>query len=159
VVGTPGYISPEAVTASALVDGRSDLYSLGAVGYFLMTGRPVFEARTVVEMLMHHLQSEVVAPSELTGGAYPTDLEALVLQCLQKAPADRPRDARALRSELCQCGAARQWTAERASEWWTAFRSSRDRPIHRSAPTAALQTVTVDFSERAAAALGNQLRG
>ena len=148
VIGTPAYMSPEAVTASVRVDDRSDLYSLGAVGYFLMTGRTVFEARTVVEMLMHHLQTEIVPPSQRTNGTHPADLEALVLRCLQKNPDDRPRGAHALQSELRRCAAARQWTAEHAEEWWATFKSSRDHPTDRSAPTA-VHTMTVDFSARA----------
>jgi len=118
VLGTPLYISPEALTGAALVDVRSDIYSLGAVAYYLLTAEPVFAGRTAVEVCAQHLHSVPVAPSERVGRAVPADLEAIVLRCLAKPPGDRYATAADLERALAACSAAAEWTAERARAWW-----------------------------------------
>jgi serine/threonine-protein kinase len=113
--GTPLYMAPEAITAPEAVDARTDLYALGAVGYFLLTGRDVFGGRNALEVCGHHLHSTPVPPSERLGARIPADLEALILSCLAKDPAARPADARALRAALRACRGAGSWRAADAA--------------------------------------------
>jgi hypothetical protein len=118
LLGTPLYLSPEAITDPESVDGRADLYALGAVGYFLLTGRPVFEGRTLTEVCGHHLLTAPVPPSQRTEEPVPADLERVLLACLEKDRAKRPSGARELRAALLACADARRWTdadAEAAS--------------------------------------------
>jgi eukaryotic-like serine/threonine-protein kinase len=118
VLGTPLYISPEALKGAALVDVRSDIYSLGAVAYHMLTAQPVFAGRSAVEVCAQHLHSTPVAPSERLGRAVPADLEAIVLRCLAKSPADRYATAAELERALAACAAAAEWSADRARAWW-----------------------------------------
>jgi eukaryotic-like serine/threonine-protein kinase len=114
VIGTPLYISPEAITAPDSVDGRADLYGLGAVAYFLLTGAPPFRGRSVVEVCAQHL---LAPPEPLRGAtdvAISAELEQLVLGCLAKQPAARPAGARALIRGLRSCPEAEPTTAARA---------------------------------------------
>ena len=105
VVGTPLYLSPEAITAPETVNAKSDLYALGAVLYFLLSGSPVFEGRSVVEVCCQHLYS---APARL-GGTISEELERVVLDCLAKDPAARPASALELATRLARCsGGARR---------------------------------------------------
>jgi serine/threonine-protein kinase len=112
IVGTPLYISPEALITPAAIDGRSDLYAVGAVGYFLLTGVPPFTGRTAIEVCGHHLHTAPVPPSDRGCAGIPSGLEALLLSCLAKSPDDRPPSAAALQRAL-QAYADR--TRERAS--------------------------------------------
>jgi eukaryotic-like serine/threonine-protein kinase len=114
IVGTPTYLSPEAMTAPETMDGRSDLYAVGALGYFLLTGVPPFSGRTVLDVCCQHLHSEPVAPSARVQTPIPAELESLILSCLAKSPAQRPADAETLRAALLPIAAA--WTEERSSE-------------------------------------------
>jgi eukaryotic-like serine/threonine-protein kinase len=152
LTGTPPYMSPEALTQPDSVDPRSDLYALGAVGYFLLTGRPVFEPGSVVQLMAQHLRAEPPPPSRRVDRPVPHDLEALILRCLRKRPADRPESARALRDALRRCSAVSRWTAEDAGAWWRAFRSPGGPRGDASGalgvePGDSL-TVTVDLSNR-----------
>ena len=99
LAGTPQYMPPEVLTATSSGDPRSDLYALGATGYFLLTSEPVFQAATVAEAFGHHLHSPPVPPSERSTQAVPPDLEAVILRCLAKNVDDRPVSARALLRE------------------------------------------------------------
>ena len=96
----------------------------GAVGYFLLTGCQVFEARSVVELLMHHTETEPTPPSRRTDRPVPADLEALILQCLEKSPERRPASAAALRDALAGLTDAAAWTETEARSWWGARRTS-----------------------------------
>jgi serine/threonine-protein kinase len=113
ITGTPLYMAPEAVSAPESVDARTDIYALGAVGYYLLTGAHVFGGRSVLEVVAHHLHSEPVPPSTRVGVAVSAELEAVILACLAKRPADRPASARALRERLAACAAAGRWTSAR----------------------------------------------
>jgi hypothetical protein len=121
LTGTPLYLSPEALTSPDTSEPSGDLYALGAVGYFLITGRHVFDGRTVAEIIAHHLHTEPVPPSERLGAPVPGDLEAVILQCLRKDPRERPSNARALRDALNRCR-VEPWTKADAVAWWTKFR-------------------------------------
>jgi serine/threonine protein kinase len=128
MMGTPLYLSPEAVNHPDLVDARADVYAVGAVGYFLLTGTPVFTGATIVEICMKHAKEAPQAPSARSGKPVSAALEALLLRCLAKAPSERPRDAAELLRELEACAVAGQWSAADAAVWW----SSRDQAITRT---------------------------
>jgi serine/threonine protein kinase len=103
LIGTPLYISPEAIVAPETVGPRSDLYGLGAVAYFLLRGKPVFHGRSVVEVCSHHLHTAPEPLSAALGGAVPRELERIVLECLAKDPAQRPASASELAQRLARC--------------------------------------------------------
>jgi serine/threonine-protein kinase len=116
ILGTPDFMSPEQARGQDTLDARSDLYSLGAVAYFLLAGRSPFPGRSVLDTLLAHLHEAPGPPS--AQGAVPADLEAVVLRCLAKVPAERFADAEALDRALAQCQCAGQWTEEQARRWW-----------------------------------------
>jgi serine/threonine-protein kinase len=118
IAGTPLYIAPEAITSPESVGPQSDIYSLGAVGYFALTGQNVFQGRTLVEVCSHHLHTKPEPPSGRIDEPVPADLEALVLECLEKDPARRPTGARELRRRLEACAAFGGWSEEDARAWW-----------------------------------------
>jgi eukaryotic-like serine/threonine-protein kinase len=118
LTGTPLYMSPEAIERPKEVGPRSDLYALGAVGYFLITGHPVFTGQNVIDVCMQHASATPVAPSVRRGKAVSSDLEQILLRCLAKKPEDRPASARQLASELESCAAARLWSQRDAKRWW-----------------------------------------
>lgn len=132
ITGTPHYMAPETISAPDAVDARTDIYALGAVGYWLLTGTHVFRGNTVMEVLAHHLHSTPEPPAVRLNAAVERDLEKVLLACLAKAPGDRPASAEALRDQLRACHAARRWTTQRAAEWW-ALHADRLRAAH-SAP-------------------------
>jgi eukaryotic-like serine/threonine-protein kinase len=115
IVGTPLYLSPEAVSAPERVDPRSDLYALGAVGYFLLTGAAPFGGDNVIDVCFQHLHAVPVRPSERLGAEIPRELEALILSCLEKSPERRPASAADVRDALAPLAA--EWTKERAEAW------------------------------------------
>ena len=123
ITGTPLYVAPEAITAPESVDGRADIYALGAVGYWLLTGTDVFGGRTVLEALAHHVHSVPERPSARLGAPLSVDLEELILACLAKRPEDRPPSAHALRERLQSCAPAGGWTDDRAAQWWADHRA------------------------------------
>jgi serine/threonine-protein kinase len=100
------------------VDPRADLYSVGAVAYFLLTGTRVFDGATVVEICSHHLHTPPEPPSQRVDRSLAADLEAWVLGCLEKKPSLRPPSAAAAAEALSQCGPFDDWDVERAREWW-----------------------------------------
>jgi serine/threonine-protein kinase len=118
IAGTPLYIAPEAITAPESVSPQADLYSLAAVGYFALTGRPVFDGRTLVEVCSHHIHARPEPPSSRLGTPVPADLEALLLECLEKDPRRRPSGAHELRRRLQACAAFGAWTQDEARAWW-----------------------------------------
>jgi eukaryotic-like serine/threonine-protein kinase len=148
VLGTPLYISPEALKGTDLVDARSDIYSLGAVAYYLLTAEPVFTGRSVLEVCVQHLQSAPVAPSERLGSAVPADLEAIVLRCLAKSQEDRYATAAELERDLAACAAAADWSADRARAWWK-LRGGASTPTHEDVGNG--RTVEIDPGMRHAA--------
>jgi serine/threonine-protein kinase len=122
ITGTPLYIAPETITAPETVDARADLYALGAVGYWLLTGTHVFGGRSILEVCGHHLHSVPEPPSTRLGAPVASDLEAVILACLAKRPEDRPASAHVLRERLGACAAAGRWTNARAAQWWALHR-------------------------------------
>ncbi len=117
LTGTPQYMSPECMTEPETMDGRSDVYALGAVAYYLLTGEEVFTAGSVVEICGHHLHSEPEPPSQRLGRAVASDLENIILRCLAKSPAQRPT-AIELWQELRSCEDRKRWGLPEAMDWW-----------------------------------------
>jgi len=125
VVGTPLYMAPEAVRSPERVDARSDLYAVGAVAYFLVTGQPVFGGRNMVEVCGHHLHSRPVPPSRRAEGGVPRSLDRLILRCLEKDPAARPSSARELLEALDAVEELVPWTQDAARSWWERHQARR----------------------------------
>lgn len=115
--GTPLFMSPEQGTAQAALDVRSDIYSLGATAYFLLTGRAPFPGTNVVQVLLAHSRDPVTPPTQFNS-AIPADLEQIVLKCLAKDRNDRFSDVYQLEKALTHCSVANQWTDEDAAHWW-----------------------------------------
>jgi serine/threonine-protein kinase len=139
ITGTPLYIAPETVFAPETVDARADLYALGAVGYWLLTGTHVFGGKSILEVCSHHLHSVPDPPSARLKAPVSPDLEAVLLACLAKRPEDRPASAQVLREQLLACAAAGRWTNARAAAWWALHRRElRSGGAGASATTAAV---------------------
>ena len=119
LTGTPLYIAPESITRPDKIDARIDIYALGAVGYFLITGTPPFTGHNVVEIAGHHLHTAPEAPSVRLGRAVPPKLDALIVACLAKDPDQRPRDAQALLAALLDCEVESPWSGAAARAWWS----------------------------------------
>ena len=124
--GTPAYMAPEMAMAES-IDGRLDLYALGCVGYFLLTGEMVFEADTALAMIGRHLQTKPIPPSIRSGRAIPQELEDVILACLAKDPGGRPAGAVELSARLERIELL-PWTQEDAREWWDANLGSTSPP-------------------------------
>ena len=116
--GTPAFMAPEVALGNRPVDGRADLYALGCVGYWLLTGGTVFEAPTAVAMLMAHVQEEPTPPSRVAEMGVSPELDSVILACLAKDPADRPEDAAILYRRLSECPTEDPWNRDRAVGWW-----------------------------------------
>jgi serine/threonine-protein kinase len=129
--GTPAYIAPEIALGDSEVDGRADLYSLGCVAYYLVTGQMVFSGNTPVAQALAHVQNEPVAPSLRSTFHIPAALDALILECLAKDPATRPASAAVVSNRLAAAVPANAWTPEAAHAWW-----ERHRPLTPSGTSA-----------------------
>jgi eukaryotic-like serine/threonine-protein kinase len=142
ITGTPMYLAPEAIVAPETVDGRADIYALGAVAYFLLTGRNVFEAETVVGTLGMHVVAQPVTPSAHLAKSLPADLEQIVLWCLAKERSERPASAAALMTALLSCEDAPRYDKAAAFRWWrergVKLRSSGARTTLGSSATMAI---------------------
>jgi serine/threonine-protein kinase len=124
IAGSPLYMAPEQATGDGRPDARADVYGLGAVAYYLLTGRPPFSGRTAMAVMVAVARDPVESPSRHRPGL-PPDLERVVLRCLAKPAADRYPDADALERDLAACAAAADWDFARAAAWW---RSRDQRP-------------------------------
>jgi serine/threonine-protein kinase len=118
IVGSPPFMSPEQASGREDLDARTDIYSLGAVGYFLLTGQAPFMRETAMQMMMAHAYEPLVAPEKLRPDL-PHDLQAVIVRCLEKDPAKRFQDADGLDKALAECGVAGSWTMERSAAWWS----------------------------------------
>ncbi|HET9957071.1 MAG TPA: serine/threonine-protein kinase [Polyangiaceae bacterium] len=117
-VGTPTVMAPEMVRFQAPVDARADLYALGCVGYWLLTGKRVFDAETRHDMLVMHAHQKPIPPSRRVGSPVHPGLETLIMACLEKNPNRRPQSARELNDALNGLMFTHAWTEERAALWW-----------------------------------------
>jgi serine/threonine protein kinase len=144
VAGTPAFIAPEVVLGRTDTDHRVDLYALGCVAYWLLTGKLVFEGRNVVELMFHHAHTPAPRPSTRSELPIPASLEDLILECLEKDPAQRPASAEALSTRLNDVSLESEWTVERAERWWE---------MHRPLPADARRVADVLLSQE-----GRELR-
>jgi serine/threonine-protein kinase len=117
LAGSPAYMSPEQALGHKVLDARSDIYNVGAVGYFLMTGKLPFDRESALQMLHAHAYEPLV-PSQEFNAAVPADLQRVILRCLEKDPDHRYQDAVTLEKALAACESTNPWTDERAEEWW-----------------------------------------
>ncbi len=143
ITGTPLYLAPEALINAAAVDARSDLYALGAVAYYLLTGDHVFRGESLIEVCSKHLHEIPEPPSLRAGRALPEALDRLVLDCLEKQPARRPQSARELGRRLDPIR-HEPWSASDAEAWWGANGAGVRAP---SVPAKASQTIQVDVEQ------------
>src|SRR5262245_13159472 len=118
VCGTPAFMAPEQVLGNRSVDGRTDIYAVGGLAYWLITGQLVFTGRTVMEILMQHTQAVPVPPSARTEIEVPPGFDDIVLACLAKNPDDRPASADMLAEALASIMTGSSWTTPRAQKWW-----------------------------------------
>lgn len=125
VLGTPAYVAPESLRGSKYVDGRADLYAVGAVGYFLLTGRLLFDHDQPVAMARAHLLEPAPRVSERV--PVPRELDDLLYQCLRKEPEERPQTARELGEHLERVPLETPWTQTLAEEWWSKKRTQKGR--------------------------------
>jgi serine/threonine-protein kinase len=117
-VGTPAYMAPETILGDAAVDRRVDVYALGCVAYFLLTGERVFDGDSPMNLLMQHLQAPPAPPSRRAPGFVPPAIDDLVLACLEKDPARRPCDAAAVFERARECWTPDRWDDRAAKQWW-----------------------------------------
>jgi serine/threonine protein kinase len=117
ILGTPAFLAPELVSMQTF-DGRADIYALGCVAFWLLTGRPPFEADDAMSILMHHAQTAPCAPSTMSEEPIPAQIDALVLECLEKDPARRPASVDMLWERLDRVPLTREWNQRHARLWW-----------------------------------------
>ena len=124
--GTPAYMAPEIALGRQTLDGRADLYSLGCVAYFLLTGRPVFAGATAMATALQHVKDVPPPPSARSEFAISPALDAVVMACLAKDPSDRPSSATELALRLTDLARGNEWTADAAHAWWSLHRGSAE---------------------------------
>ena len=118
ISGTPAYLPPEIILGKESIDGRADLYSLGCVAYWLLTGQMVFDSPKPIEVLMQHVQASPVAPSKRSEVPISKELDEIVLSCLHKSPQQRPASASHLWRLLGEAGLETEWSQSKAHKWW-----------------------------------------
>ncbi|MBI4503840.1 MAG: serine/threonine protein kinase [Gemmatimonadetes bacterium] len=116
--GTPAFMAPEVALGQPDIDHRVDLYALGCVAYWLLTGRFVFEAENAVKMMYEHIRTPPIPPSQRTELPVSPSVDAVILACLAKNAAERPADAEELSRRLASCDVGESWSPERAARWW-----------------------------------------
>jgi serine/threonine-protein kinase len=151
------YLAPETIKQPDKVTSSVDLYAIGAVGYFLLTGRPVFEGRSIVEICGQHLHHDPVSPSKRSGRDIPEAVERIILECLAKKPEQRPASAGILAAEMQACAARLGgWSELETRAWWqvrgvaviNAVRPGRPRDGASEARRTSQQALQVDLSLR-----------
>jgi len=142
--GTPAFMAPEVVLGAADTDHRVDLYALGCVGYWLLSGKLVFEGRNGVEVMFHHAHTPAPKLSTRSELPVPVPLEDLIMECLQKDPTLRPSSATAVSVRLAAVSLEKPWTLEQAERWWA---------MHRPLPADARRAAEVLLSQE-----GRELR-
>jgi serine/threonine-protein kinase len=136
VTGSPLYMAPEQATGEAEADARTDIYALGAVAYLMLTGQPPFPGDNAIKVMIAQASQAVTPPSQLRADI-PADLEAIVMRCLAKHPADRIQDAASLARELRTCECAGNWSREHAARWWSEANPGDRRPKEATLPAEA----------------------
>ena len=146
VLGTPTYVAPEAVTDPASVGPAGDLYALGCVGYFLLTGKRVFEGKTALEICVQHVTSPPVPPSSVASVFIQPELEAILMKCLQKKPTDRFASAAEMAEALRALPTTKDWDLPDARLWWREFKAREQADL--AASSLSTLTITVDLAKR-----------
>lgn len=150
IVGTPLYLAPETVIDSNRASAAGDIYALGAVAYYLLTGSPVFNGKTAVEICGHHIHTAPTPPSVLRPGIS-SALEQVILACLAKRPDERPDSAETLAKQLLECPEAGTWTQHSARSWWqrnAAVLQQEGIPVSSRAYSPFSETVAVNLNDR-----------
>jgi eukaryotic-like serine/threonine-protein kinase len=144
IAGTPGYMPPEIGMGNPDIDWRADIYALGCVGYWLLTGQPVFDGATPMQVVMAHVQSSPVPLSQRASQKIPRELEQLIMSCLRKDPNDRPQTMQELSHALKAIALDTPWTQDRARRWWFehagAVSKRKPEPLPQAPDTAASLT-------------------
>jgi serine/threonine protein kinase len=134
--GTPAFMAPEIILDEGAVDQRADIYAVGCVAYFLLTGQLVFEGDTPMKMFLQHVQSRPIPPSQRTELPIPPEVDAIVLACLEKDPRNRPQTAHELLRLLQRCRIGESWDSDAARGWWESHLVELTGPLSLSeAPT------------------------
>ena len=136
--GTPAYMAPEIILGETDVDSRADVYALGCVAYFLLTGQLVFEGDTPMKMLMQHVNATPIPPSQRTELSIPRELDELVMACLAKNPRDRPQNAEELFSMAMECRSCGSWGQHGARAWWERHLPELTGPLSIHEPDVAM---------------------
>jgi len=127
ILGTPQYLSPETIRGTETVDGRADLYAVGVVAYYLLTGEPVFQGPSVVELCFQHVHESPIPPSRRCVLTIPEALDAVILKALEKSPSQRFSTAREFMDALDAVTFSVPWTSHDADAWWSDWRRSHAR--------------------------------
>ncbi len=144
LIGTPLYMAPEIISDAGRASPASDIYALGAVGYFLLAGRNVFEGENAAQICAKHLDEAPEPPSRRSGRPVPADLEAVILRCLEKDPAARPASAGEVRDALLACRDAGTWSQEDAGKWWRTYASIEEPDEDVAAVSRAEMLIALD---------------
>lgn len=145
IAGTPQFISPEAVSLPDQVDHCSDIYAVGALGYYLLTGGNVFDGESAFEVLQKHVSSTPETPRQRLGVAVEDSLEKAIMKCLEKEPSNRPQSAQALIAILRSSSAYQTWTEDQAAEWWREFREHQAARSRSDSPATAISEPTLQI--------------
>jgi hypothetical protein len=148
LTGTPAFMSPESIQEPARIGPASDIYALGAVGYFLLTGKQVFDGTSVLEICSHHLLTAPVPPSRRAAQAIPVSFERLILDCLEKPPERRPATAADLRTRLAVMSDAGDWSDASARAWWAEHRGTLQSASKPPKKSPLERTLAVDWQLR-----------
>jgi len=120
LIGTPAYMAPEMILGRDDVDRRADVYAIGCVAFYLLTGTRVFQDGNQMQVLVDHVHGEPVPPSSRLGRPLPKEVDKLVLDCLRKNPEERPNDAAELLARITSHHLGSQWSGAHAKAWWQA---------------------------------------
>jgi hypothetical protein len=150
IEGTPWFMPPEAVQASATTDPRGDIYSLGALGYYLLTSSYIFDATSMEEIQEKQLKDAPIPPTQRTANPISPEMEQLLLRCLEKDMGRRPQSASEMRALLLALPAAAEWTPEASAAWWDAYEANAIATVEGAETDGAtsLPTVNVDLASR-----------
>jgi serine/threonine protein kinase len=129
VIGTPAYMAPEVILSAGRADARADVYGLGCVAYFMLTGHRVFDESSRMQALIDHVQAKPAPPSRRTSLSIPRDVDDLVLACLEKDPDNRPQNAGEVGQRIQNLNLTKGWSAARARAWWEAHLPELVRPL------------------------------
>jgi serine/threonine-protein kinase len=149
--GTPAFMPPEAIKDSARSDPRSDLYSVGALGYYLLTGEHVFPAESLRELYDKHLNEPPLPPHRRTTNPISDELETIILQCLEKDPERRPQSTVELRALLLRSPQASAWGTDARAAWWARYQSQESQrlsPTNQELSPPIDATVKINFDSR-----------